>query len=229
MQAPAPDVAGPARVRFLCSLPSAVLAAPEIKIKCGLGRGSGVGEQPAALGFILSIVTSPPNLWHFNYSPTRLLLLGPEGELTLSSSRQGGGTAWTPRPHPAPQKRGAGARAGQGHRPRCSLLLLLVPEGTWRGPGSQTSSREPMVPCVNHWVHTPTAPLNGGHSLQPTHDRPTAHFVDAADMLSACRAGPRTRSAAPGLHSCQTHEEGKNSSGLIICFLSPGCPFFSPW
>ena len=41
--APAPDVAGRAGVRFLRSLPSAVLAAPEIKIKCGLGREHGVG------------------------------------------------------------------------------------------------------------------------------------------------------------------------------------------
>lgn len=31
--------------RVLCSLPSAVLAAPEIKINCGLGRGSGGGGR----------------------------------------------------------------------------------------------------------------------------------------------------------------------------------------
>ena len=89
-----------AGVRFLCSLPSAVLAAPKIKIKCGLGRGSGVGDTAGSgecWGFILSIVTSPPNLWHFNYSPTHLPSLGQRVSSPFPLAWKGVAAAWTPR------------------------------------------------------------------------------------------------------------------------------------
>ena len=59
--------------------------------------------------FILSIVTSHPNLWHFNYSPARLLSLGQRVSSPCPLAWEGAATAWTPNPQAAPRKLG-GAR-----------------------------------------------------------------------------------------------------------------------
>lgn len=169
--APDPDVAGRAGVRFLRSLPSAALAAPEIKIKCGLGREHGVGEAAEAdsrWAFILSIVTSPPNLWHFNYSPTRslarslarsrsLALPGPEAELTLSSSLGGGGHCLDPQP-PACSRRAEWGTGSGGRLGVSADTPLQTLKGPGEAPGPRLASLALHVPCVNesfglhaHW------------------------------------------------------------------------------
>lgn len=52
----------------------------------------GEAATAACWAFILSVVTSPPNLWHFNYVSYPLAVPGPACELTLSSSS--GGRGW---------------------------------------------------------------------------------------------------------------------------------------
>lgn len=71
-------------------------------------------------GFILSIVTSPPNLWHFNYSPTRLLSLGQRVSSPFPLAWKGGGRCLDP--HPAPGKLDGGQAGGTSRpaAPSCS-------------------------------------------------------------------------------------------------------------
>lgn len=137
-------------LRLQRSLPSAALAAPEIKIKCGLGRGSGVGEAAgsssgsSALGFILSVVTSPPNLWHFNYVSYPLALPGPEYELTLSCPGEG----W---PQPGPQPRPAPGKP-VGPCPGLPPPAAAAPGEPARAPPA--SSLAPKVPSESLCLHT---------------------------------------------------------------------------
>lgn len=84
--------------------PKCCAGGPEIKIKCSFQRQrGGRSSSRPALGLHSSTVTSHPNLWHVNYSPSRLFP-GPEGELTLSLAWGGAATAWTPNPQAAPRK-----------------------------------------------------------------------------------------------------------------------------
>lgn len=201
-QGPSPRRGRGAGGRFLCSLPSAVLAAPEIKIKCGLGSGSGVGDAAASGGrrccaFILSIVTSPPNLWHFNYSPTRLLSPGQRVSSPFPPAWDGGGRCRDPQPAPG-KPDGGQAGAPTPPPPAAPCCSPTTPTPSPAVPGSQASSLAPRAPCVKHSVCTPTAPFHGGHCLKPKHRRPKARFVDDAAISVWTERGLGPEPVAPG-------------------------------
>lgn len=125
----------------------------------------GEAATAACWAFILSVVTSPPNLWHFNYVSYPLAVPGPACELTLSSSRGGRGRLlWS-------GSQGS-LKSEQGVRlvdllPRPPSRLSIPRKGrSWEGSNSQASSLAPLVLCVTQSIFTPSAPFSGSHCLR---------------------------------------------------------------
>lgn len=108
--------------------------------------------------FILSVVTSPPNLWHFNYVSYPLAVPGPACEFTLSSSRGARGQllrSWTPSFQPLPWKLTGLPLPTASVSPGRVLGGDLTPRHSARGVS--------LVLCMTHSVFTP---FNGGRGLR---------------------------------------------------------------
>lgn len=115
----------------------------------------GEATTAACWAFILSVVTSPPNLWHFNYVSYPLAVPGPACELTLSSSSgERGWLLWS--------GSWGSLKSEQGVRladllPRPAPPCLSIPRKgrSWEGSNSQAFSLAPLVLCMTQSIFTP--------------------------------------------------------------------------
>lgn len=146
----------------------------------------------------------------------------------MVSSLGGGGRCLDPKSPSCSREARWGARLGAP--PCCSLLLLqsLGWGGELEGPVSPAASLAPKVPCVNHYVFTPTAPFNGGHCLKLRHHRLTTHFVDDEAMVSVCRAGPRTQAGSSGFCTLSKSRKRVRTAQACSFASSPRMSSFFP-